>query len=66
MVKFSARDPTAAELAEFKALEGTPLWREWSRDFSKWADAHQEARYNGDEDISRWCLRGAQRCELVF
>ena len=57
MIKFVSPDPTAAEITEYKTLELTPLWREIIRDFSKWSDAHKEAQYNGDEDISmvfRW------------
>ena len=57
MIKFMSREPTASEISEYKTLESTPLWREMTRDFSKWSDAHKEAQYNGDEDISmvfRW------------
>ena len=57
MIKFMSPDPTAVEITEYKTLESTSLWREVIRDFSKWSDAHKEAQYNGDEDISmvfRW------------
>ena len=57
MLKFTAPDPTIAQINEYKELEVTTLWRDIFRDFSKWSDSHKEAQYNGDEDISlvfRW------------
>ena len=55
--KFTAPDPTFEEIHEFKSTMNTSTWRELFRDFTKWSDAHKEAQYNGEEDISsvlRW------------
>ena len=59
MLRFASPDPSLEEIREFKLMETTALWRETFRDFSKWSDAHKEAQYNGDEDITavfRWSV----------
>ena len=52
LTKFVAPDPSAMEISEFKLMQSTSEWRDIFRDFSKWSDAHKEAQYNGDEDIT--------------
>ena len=57
MLKFTAPDPTPAEVNEYRELEITTVWNNMFRDFTKWSDSHKEAQYNGEEDIAvvfRW------------
>ena len=67
LTKFVASDPSAMEISEFKLMQSTSEWRDIFRDFSKWSDAHKEAQYNGDEDITlvfRWST--AMRARFLY